>query len=42
MVCGLVWLQEKEMCLEEIGLRAQNLTSIIGSIMNVIGGGGPL
>jgi hypothetical protein len=39
VVCGL-WLQEqaKDVCLEDKGLRAQDTLTIIGSIVNIIGG----
>jgi hypothetical protein len=36
-----MWFQEwlsKDMCLEEIGLHAQNMITILGSIVNRIGG----
>ena len=43
VVCGLVWLKnvvQKDMCLKEIALLAQNSSTIPGSIINIIGEGG--
>ena len=40
-VRGLVWLQEqipKDMCFKEIGLCPQNLITILGLIVNILGG----
>ena len=36
--CGSKNGHQKDMCLKEIGLRAQNMLTILGSIVNIIGG----
>ena len=36
--CGSKNGYQKNMCLKEIGLHAQNLLTILGSIINIIGG----
>ena len=34
-----MWLQDqKDMCLKDIGLHAQNMITILGSMINIIGG----
>jgi hypothetical protein len=41
VVCGKVWIQEQtpnNMCLKEIGIRAQNMLTILSSIVNMIEG----
>ena len=40
MVSGLVWLQEQipKEVFKEIGLRAPNIITILGSIVNIFGG----
>ena len=35
--CGSKDSHQKEICLTEIGLRAQNVLAILGSIVNIIG-----
>ena len=35
-----MWFGVKDTCLNEIGLHAQNMIVIVGSIVNIIGGGG--
>ena len=37
--CGSKNRHQKDMCLKEIGLQAQNMLTILGSIANMIGGG---
>ena len=36
--CGCKDRHQKDMCLKEIELRAQNMLTILGSIVNMIGG----
>ena len=36
--CGLKNIYQKDMCLKEIGLHAQNIVIILGSIVNIIEG----
>ena len=36
--CGSKNGYQKDVCLKEIGLRAQNMITILGSIVDVIGG----
>ena len=36
--CGSKNVHQKDMCLKEIGLHAQNKISILGSTINIIGG----
>ena len=36
--CGFENRYQKDMCLEEIGLHAQNIVVILGSIVNMIEG----
>ena len=38
--CGSKNRHQKDMCLKEIGLTAQNMFTILGSIVNIIGPGG--
>ena len=40
MLCGLVFGYQVDMCLEEIGLRAQNNIIILSIMVNIILGGG--
>ena len=36
--CAFKNAYQKDTCLKEIGLHAQNMTTILGSIVNIIGG----
>ena len=41
VVCGKVWLQKqipKDTCIIKIGLHVQTMITILGSIVNIIGG----
>ena len=40
--CGSKNGHQKDMFLEAIGLRVENLLTILGSIVNIMGGGGGL